>query len=86
MIERIIILSLLSIAICSTTWQDMIFQKPADWIESKIGIWLSKPLFSCYVCATFWYGIIAALILGWPVWYALPAMGFSAVISMLQND
>jgi len=43
MIEKIIILSLSVIAICSTTWPDMIFNKPAEWIESKIGVWLAKP-------------------------------------------
>lgn len=86
MIEHIIILSLISIAICATTWEGMIFQKPADWLESKIGIWLCKPLFSCFICATFWYGLITALILGWDWWLCVPAMGLSAVISMMQND
>lgn len=86
MIERIAILSLITIAICCTMWEDMIFEKAGDWIESKVGEFLAKPMGKCYVCATFWMGGIAAFILGWPVWYAVPAMGLSAVISLLQND
>lgn len=86
MIERIIILSLCSIGICCTTWDGMIFNKAAQWIESKIGEFWAKPLFGCYVCATFWYGLIISLCLGWQSWLCLPAMGLSAVFSMMQND
>jgi len=85
MIEKIIILSLTSIAICSTTWTDMIFSKPAEWIESKLG-WYAKPLFSCYVCATIWYSAMICLIIGWNPLLSIPAMGLSAVISLIQND
>jgi hypothetical protein len=85
MIEKIVILTLCSIAICSTTWPDMIFSKPAEWIESKIGI-MAKPLFGCYVCATIWYSAIICLVIGWNPLLAIPAMGLSAVISILQND
>jgi len=86
MIERIIILSLITIGICCTMWEGMIFERLGDMIEETFGEFWAKPLGKCYVCATFWMGGIAALILGWPVWYAIPAMGLSAVISVLQND
>lgn len=86
MISQIITLSLTSIAICCTTWPGMIFQKPADWLEKRIGIWICKPLFSCYICATLWYSALICLLIGWHPLLAVPAMGFSAVISMLQND
>lgn len=86
MIERIIILSLTSIGLCATMWHDMIFEKLGDWIESNVGEWLAKPLGKCYVCATFWFSIMMCLVLGWPVWLSLPAMGLSAVISLFQND
>lgn len=86
MIEKIIILCLCSIAICATTWPDMIFNKPAEWIESKIGVWAAKPLFGCYICATIWYGAVIALCLGWNPLLAVPAMGLSAVISLFQHD
>jgi len=86
MIERIIILSLISIGICATTWPDMIFSKPAEKIELIIGEFWAKPIFGCFICATFWWSIVSCLILDWPIYLALPAMGLSAVISMLQND
>ena len=86
MIEKIIILSLCAIGICCTTWDDMILSKPARYIEDYLPEWLIKPLYGCFVCATFWWGAAIALLIGWPVWYCLPAMGASAVISMIQND
>jgi hypothetical protein len=86
MIERIAILSLIAIGICCTTWEGMIFDKPARAIELYIGEWWSKPLFGCYICATVWYGGIMCWIAGWPLWYALPAMGLSATISLFQHD
>jgi len=86
MIERIIILSLSAIAICCTTWEGMIFEKPAAWLERKLGVWLCKPLFGCFICATFWYSAGIAAFIGWQWYLCLPAMGFSAVLSMLQND
>jgi hypothetical protein len=64
----------------------MVFHKPADWLESKIGEWACKPLFGCYVCATIWYSTLICLIIGWNPLLAIPAMGLSAVISMMQND
>lgn len=86
MIERIITLSLITIGICCTMWEGMIFENLGDMIEETVGEFWAKPIGKCYVCATFWMGGITALILGWPVWYAIPAMGLSAVISMIQND
>ncbi len=86
MIEKIAILSLVSIAICSTTWPDMILSKPAEWLEKYIGEWLAKPLFRCYICATLWYGALTCIVLGWNPVLAIPAMGLSAVISIMQND
>ena len=102
MIERIIILSLTSIGICCTFWDGMIFEKVGDLIRIKLGKILkphatkerqysvgeiaAKPLFGCYVCATFWHSLVICLVVGWPFWLAVPAMGLSAVISMLQHD
>jgi hypothetical protein len=84
--NEIIICTLTSIGICATTWQGMIFEKAADWIESKVGEWWAKPLGKCYICTTFWVSLAMCAILDWPLWYALPAMGLSAVISLFQYD
>lgn len=86
MIEKILILSLTTIGICCTFWDGNIFDKQGDWIKSKIGDFWAKPLFACYVCATFWYSIIICLCVGWPVWLCVPAMGLSVVISLISND
>ena len=87
-------LSIVTIGICYTTWEDQIFDKPTKWIEKKIAKrtgaaraeFLVKPLWGCYVCATFWWGLLQTFIYGWPWYLCLPAMGISAVISMMQND
>lgn len=86
MIERIIILSLTSIGICCTMWEGMIFEKALDWIESKVGEFWTKPLGKCYICTTFWASLVMCIALGWPIYLAVPAMGLSAVISLLQHD
>lgn len=85
-IFRSIVLSAVTIGLVCPFWDNMIFEKPGEWVKSKIGEWWSKPLFGCYVCATFWYSIIQCLIYGWPWYLCIPAMGLSAVISLLQND
>ena len=86
MIERIIILSLVTIGLVCPFWDGNVLDKFGDWIKSKIGEFWAKPLFACYVCATFWYSLIQCLIYGWPLYLVIPAMGVSAVISLLQND
>jgi hypothetical protein len=63
----------------------MVFEKLGDWIESKVGEFWAKPMGKCYVCATFWMGGIIALIVGWPVYLCVPAMGLSAAISLFND-
>lgn len=86
MIEQIVFLSLISIGICCTMWDGMVFEKAGDWIESKVGEFWAKPLGKCYVCTTFWISLIICLSIGWPFYYAVAAMGLSAVVSLIQND
>jgi hypothetical protein len=86
MLQQIIILSLTSIAICATMWEEMVFEKLGDWIESTFGDFWSKPLGKCYICTTFWVSLIMCLVIGWPWWYCVPAMGLSAVISLLSKE
>ena len=86
MIEKIIILSISSIAICCTTWDGMIFDKPARFLETYLPEIIIKPFFGCYVCASLWWSIAIALLVDWPVYYCVPAMGVSAIISIIQND
>ncbi len=83
---KALLMSIVSIGICSTMWEGMIFEKLGDWIESKVGEFWAKPLGKCYVCVTFWFSLIVCFWLQWPLFYAVPAMGLSAVISLLQHD
>ncbi len=85
-ILRSLILSIATIGLVCPFWDGNIFDKIGDKIKERIGEFASKPLFGCYVCATFWYSIVICAVVGWPLWLNIPAMGVSAVISLLQND
>ena len=67
-------------------WEGMIFEKAGYWLEKTFGEWWAKPMGKCYVCATFWMGLIQTFVYGWPWYLCVPAMGISAVISLMQND
>jgi len=55
MLLTVLMISLITIGIFVTTWENMIFYKPAKWLKSKLPEWLHKPLFSCPICmASFW--------------------------------
>lgn len=86
MIEKIVILTLVSFGICCTMWDGMIFSKLGDWIESKVGEFWAKPLGKCFICSTFWISLVICIGVGWPLWLPVPAMGLSAVISLMQKD
>lgn len=85
MIEHTLILSLTSIGLCCTMWEGMVFENVGDWIEETVGEFWAKPLGKCYVCATFWISAIICLIVGWPWYLAVPAMGLNAALSTLQK-
>lgn len=89
-IERILIISLLTIGYCCTFWPGMIFERVGDWMETHLPEWVNKPLWSCYVCCCFWVGTGVY----WCIWHisfidwlmtVIPAMGLNAVISELTN-
>jgi hypothetical protein len=91
MIEKIIIISLFVFGYCCTFWEGMIFEKVGDWIEKKLPEYICKPLFACFICATFWVGSL----LYWIVWAdslqdwfitVVSAMGLNAVLSKLFKD
>ncbi len=83
---KALLMSIVSIGICSTMWEKMIFEKLGDWIESKVGEWWAKPLGKCYICFSFWASLIACLIIGWDWWLCFITLGISATISLLSND
>lgn len=53
MIELLLLMlfnSLYIVGVYLATGQDMVFERPARWIESKIPYWITKPLFNCPTC------------------------------------
>lgn len=67
-------------------WLGKVVPRPKTWNQKDWGEHIAKPLFGCYVCATFWYSLILCGILGWQWWLCVPAMGISAIISQLSHD
>lgn len=79
-------LFLITMAICCTMWEDMIFEKVGIWIEETVGEKLAKPLGGCYICTSFWVALVIVLIMGWPWWYPFATLGMAAAYSKLTND
>jgi hypothetical protein len=97
MLTRIIIISLIITAIHVTTWDGMIFHRPAEWLGSVLDRFhassLRKPLFECLICmGGVWTIVLDTLIFGW-TWFVLVDMLaviglntlISAVISRLHE-
>ena len=78
MLEQIIILSLIITAVHVTTWEGMIFHRPAlllgDLLDRLHLTVLRKPLFECIICMGGIYTLVLYPILyGWS-WNLLPTM------------
>lgn len=78
MLEQIVILSLIITAIHVTTWEGMIFHRPAlllgDLLDLMFLSVLRKPLFECLICMGGVYTLVLYPILyGWS-WNLLPTM------------
>lgn len=90
MIEKIIITSLLVMAIWATMWEGMIFGFVRKWGERNLGK-LREPVYDCPICMTFWYGSGVYYLLwrnSWIEWaiVVVAAMGLNAVLVKLFPD
>jgi len=47
----------------ATTWEGQIFEEVANWLDTKLPEWISKPLYGCPICMTFWWGFAAMIAL-----------------------
>lgn len=93
MLEKVLITAFVSVAIWAVFLPDMILGKVREWAD-KVGMseFWQKPLFTCPICMSFWYGTALYLIL----WHAsfiewfitvFGAMGLLAlVIYFLSKD
>ena len=90
MLTRIFILSLVITAVHVTTWDGMIFHRPAEWLGNAldclhIGI-LRKPLYECLICmGGVWSLVLDPLLFGGWSWIVLVDMlcviGLNTLIS-----
>ncbi len=62
MIELSILIAFACLFINSTTWEGMIFEDVANWLDTKLPEWISKPLYGCPICMSFWYGSVFYII------------------------
>ncbi len=89
MLTRIVILSLIITAVHVTTWEGMIFHRPAlllgDLLDRLHLTVLRKPLFECLICMGGIYTLLLyPLLYGWS-WEILPTLlgviGLNTIIS-----
>jgi len=62
MIELTILIAFAVLFINATTWEGMIFEDVANWLDTKLPEWVSKPLYGCPICMSFWYGSLFYII------------------------
>jgi len=49
----------------ATTWEGQIWEDVGNWLDRKLPEWISKPLYGCPICMSFWYGGIILFLFGW---------------------
>lgn len=89
MITHIVILSLIITAIHVTTWDGMIFHRPAEWLGSVLDFFhasfFRKPLFECLICMGGVYTLVLdPLLFGWSWWVLVDmaaVIGLNTIIS-----
>lgn len=93
MITLLIINSLYIVGLHLATGDEMIFSKPALWIETKIPYWMTKPLFNCTTCMASVHSIIPfwymhdpnPLNCGYYVLYVFALAGLSTILARLTE-
>lgn len=90
MLTRIVILSLIITAVHVSTWEGMIFHRPAEWLGGLLDkahiSFLRKPLFECLICMGGIYTLVLDPLLcgGWSWWVLvdmLAVIGLNTIIS-----
>lgn len=86
MIEKIIIISLIVTGIWYTLQEGEIFGRIGNWLHTRLPSWALNPVVECVVCMAPWYGAVICLIMGWPLWLVIPAMGLNVIIDKFLAD
>jgi len=63
MIELAVLIAFAVLFLNATTWEGQIFEDVANWLDTKLPEWISKPLYGCPICSSFWYGFAAMITL-----------------------
>lgn len=91
MVTIIIVISLFSYGWCAMFWDGQIFDKVGDWLEDRLPEYITKPLFLCPICCSFWTGtaIYWWIFEGsdWRVWLlvCVCSIGLNAIVVNLIN-
>ena len=62
MIELSILIAFAVLFLNATTWEGQIFEDVANWLDTKLPEWISKPLYGCPICMSFWWGSFAYIV------------------------
>lgn len=89
MITLLLFNALFIVGLHLATGEEMIFNKPALWIETKVPYWMTKPLFNCPTCMAsvhsilpYWYCHELTLInAGAYVFYVFALAGLSTILA-----
>ena len=63
MIELAVLITFAVLFLNATTWEGQIFEDVANWLDTKLPEAISKPLYGCPICMSFWYGFAAMIVL-----------------------
>jgi len=72
MVELAFIIAMAVLFLHATTWEGMIFQKVPEWLWD-VPVWMKKPLYSCPVCMSFWWGVF--IIVAGELFHVWPCIG-----------
>jgi len=89
MIELSVLITFAVLFINSTTWEGMIFEDVANYLDTKLPEWVSKPLYGCPICMSIWWGSAFYLLYeGWNIEMLIvvfAAAGMNAAIANLNK-
>jgi len=86
MIELSVLIAFAVLFINSTTWEGMIFEDVANYLDTKLPEWVSKPLYGCPICSSFWYGSVFYLIYhGFDKWLIIVVFAAAGINAFIVN-
>lgn len=87
MVEHIFIIAFISYGWCACFWEEHIFEKVGDWLYDRLPEFITKPLYDCPICNSFWMGTA----IYWTMWghdwkeWAMISMGAVGLCAAIVN-